>query len=195
MIILKIKDKGLYVEIPNVTPFRTPAEVDISHTSMHLVASKLQAQGINQFEIISDTRGKEKKYNQDDFMDRAAQVQKVRSQEKRIKALEKKIQDLVKQIPSQNSEKEEQINKKLDSITELLLKQSQNPQVIIQQEQERKTSYETKKMKKEPVEEKEFFVPKADIKGFSTKGSSTKTTERDETDVDSIVDLLSNLDK
>ena len=67
MIILKIKQKGLYIEIPGITPFRTPAHVNITHVSIHLVASKLQAQGISNFEIVSDTKGKEKRYTEKDF--------------------------------------------------------------------------------------------------------------------------------
>ena len=68
MIILKINQKGHFIEIPGITPFRTPVEVDITNISIPLVASKLTAQGVEHYEIISDTIGKEKRYTQKDFM-------------------------------------------------------------------------------------------------------------------------------
>ena len=67
MLILKITEKGHYIEIPGMPPFRSPVEANISHVSINLVVSRLQTQGIKKFEIVSDTKGKETVLTQNDF--------------------------------------------------------------------------------------------------------------------------------
>jgi len=67
MVILKIKEKGYYVTIPGITPFRTPAEVDITSIGLPIVVSTLHSNGIDKFEIVSDTPGKKASYTQKDF--------------------------------------------------------------------------------------------------------------------------------
>jgi hypothetical protein len=67
MVILKIKEKGYYITIPGITPFRTPAEVDITSSSLPIVVSTLRSNGIEKFEIVSDTPGKKATYTQKDF--------------------------------------------------------------------------------------------------------------------------------
>ena len=76
MVILKIIEKGHYIEIPGMPPFRTPVEANITHISINLVVSKLQSQGIKTFEIISDTKGKESVLTQRDFIQQNKQPKK-----------------------------------------------------------------------------------------------------------------------
>ena len=50
---LKIKDKGLMVEIPGLPPTRTPADIDISKLDLNLVITNLRKHGINNYKIVS----------------------------------------------------------------------------------------------------------------------------------------------
>jgi len=197
MIILKIKEKGLYIEIPGITPFRTPAEVNITHVSIPLVASKLQSQGIFKYEIISDTKGKEKKYTNKDF------VKKKRienSPEERISALENLILNLIDKIPSNQNNNEEQINKKLDQIEKLIKKQPKqkivkwtpDPEFITK---DKDVIKKNSNLKTNP-EIEEIFIPTVNVDVMKIKGDSSKiTTEQDNADIDEAADLLSQIGK
>ena len=53
MLILKIKEKGLFVEIPGALPTRTPAEIDISKCNLSAVDMYLRKNGIKNYQILS----------------------------------------------------------------------------------------------------------------------------------------------
>ena len=54
MVKLLIKTKGMFINIPGLIPFRTPAEVDITKVNINLVISELKKNGIERYRIISD---------------------------------------------------------------------------------------------------------------------------------------------
>jgi hypothetical protein len=54
MVKLLIKTKGMFINIPGLIPFRTPAEVDITKVNINLVVSELKKNGIEKYKIISD---------------------------------------------------------------------------------------------------------------------------------------------
>jgi len=53
MLKLIIKEKGMFINIPGVAEFRTPAEIDISKLNINSVISELKKNGINKYQIIS----------------------------------------------------------------------------------------------------------------------------------------------
>ena len=53
MIILKIKQRGLFIEIPGSSPTRTPAEIDITKCNIMVVDTYLRKLGITDYEILS----------------------------------------------------------------------------------------------------------------------------------------------
>ncbi len=190
MLILKIKQKGMFIEIPGLSPFRTPAEANISHVSMHLVVSKLKEQGIKKFEIISDSKGKEKVLTQRDFVVDKKPKKKQEDYEERFNKLEKLLGQLVNNQSNPPSNKE-QITNKLSSIEKLLKKKQKTKVVHVTQ---KKTAAKT--IEREPVVEEleDTFIPEIDLEGLEMKGTaSRKTIKQDKTDIDDSADLLSRI--
>jgi len=188
MIILKINQKGHFIEIPGITPFRTPADVDITNVSIPLVASKLTAQGVEHYEIISDTIGKEKRYTQKDFMSKKKIVQ---DQGARIDKLEHMLEKVLTNLPGNTIKTEEQINKKLDLIEKLIQSQPKIKERII-------TTIESTtkgKKKKDPDINKELFIPTVDVGNMQISGDTKQLTKQKYSDLDSAADLLANIGK
>jgi len=192
MIILKITEKGQYIEIPGMSPFRTPAEANISHVSINLVVSRLQAQGIKKFQIISDTKGKETVLNQNDFnVNKTPKKAKDNDYEKRFNQLEALITNLVKKQSDPPSD-QEQITNKLSSIEELLKKKTTTKVIHVT---EKKSGVTADKKSEPKVEElDETFIPEIDLGGLHVQGkSSKKSLEQDNADIDDSADLLSRI--
>lgn len=53
MVKLFIKTKGLFINIPGLTPFRTPVEIDITKLNLNTVISELKKNGIIDYKIVS----------------------------------------------------------------------------------------------------------------------------------------------
>jgi len=185
MIILKIYHKGLLIEIPGITPFRTPAEVDITNIGASLVVIHLRSQGISDYEIIAGQKlPKPKKEKIPEPL--IVPVQKNTDEQlERIVNLEKLLETLIEKIPSNTSSNSEQINKKLDVIEEL-----------IQSKPSEKIYVTEGKPSKEPMVDEELFIPEVNIGEMKIKGGSSKTTTKhDKSDIDSAADLLSKMEK
>lgn len=184
MIILKIYHKGLLIEIPGVTPFRTPAEVDITNVGASLVVTHLRAQGISNYEIVVGVKQtKPKTITEPKIV--PVEVEKTNEQLERISNLEKLLEKLIEKIPSNTSNNSEQINKKLDVI-EGLIQSKPSEKVYVTEE----------RTKKEPVVDEEIFIPDVDIGKMKISSSSSKTTtKQNKSDIDSAADLLSKIGK
>lgn len=201
MLILKISDKGHYIEIPGMAPFRTPVEANISHVSINLVVSKLQAQGIKKFEIVSDTKGKEKILTQNDFAvekkpKKSKEVKQNEKYEERINKLETMIAKLVEKQGGNESSNQEQITNKLSSIEKLLMNQSTQKVIHVTEKKESKKPIKRKVKKKEPVVEEmdNVFIPSINTDGMKIKGGeSRKTIKQDKRDIDDSADMLSRI--
>lgn len=53
MIKLIVSKPGLFLRIPNISPFRTPAEVDVTGKDLNMINSYLRNNGILDYKIIS----------------------------------------------------------------------------------------------------------------------------------------------
>ena len=191
MIILRIKKKGLFIEIPGMSPFRTPAEANISHVSIPLVVSTLKAQGITKFEIISDTKGKEQVLTHKDFLVKKKEIKEYKKEdyEGRFNKLESLMNKLLQKPVSDTSLNKEQITKRLYSIEELLKRKEPTRVIHV-------TKDESKEVDKEPkVEELEdTFIPEIDLEGLELKGEASQASiEQDKLDIDDSADLLSRI--
>lgn len=195
MIILKITEKGHFIEIPGMAPFRTPVEANISHVSINLVVSKLQAQGIKKFEIISDTKGKETVLTQKDFNveNKSPKKKKNEDYEKRFNKLEALVTRLLVKQESDKNPNQEQITNKLSSIEKLLKKQTTTKVIHVTEE----TKKDKKKKKKTPVVEEmleDTFIPEINVEGMKIQGGeSRKTIKQDKQDIDDSADMLSRI--
>lgn len=187
MIILKIYHKGLLIEIPGVTPFRTPAEVDITNIGASLVVSHLRLQDISNYEIVAGEKQTNHITPKEPKIDHI-QKEKTDEQLERINNLEKLLEKLIEKIPSNTSNNSEQINKKLDVIEGLIQSKSSEKIYVAKTIEER--------TKKEPVVDEEIFIPDVDIGKMKISGGSSKTTtKQNKLDIDSAADLLSKIGK
>jgi len=182
MVILRIKEKGYMIEIPGVSPFRTPADVNITHISIPLAVSVLNSQGIEKFEIISDTPGKEQVFTEKDFKEPDAITSKMNG---RLKKLEGMIKKLLKKEASDLTSNQEQITDKLKKLEVL--------STAILESSERMSSHEGDPNIEE-LDTLDTFIPDIDIKGSKMKGKSGKKVfKKDKEDTDENANLLASL--
>ena len=66
MIILTIKQPGLYIRLPGIPPFRTPAKVDITKMNMNILEAELKRSGVEEYEIKKKAGFKVRKQVVDD---------------------------------------------------------------------------------------------------------------------------------
>jgi len=184
MLILKIKQKGLYIELPGLLPTRSPADIDITRCNLSTVDVYLRKNGITNYEISSsdDQIVKQKELKIED----SSIDQKVIN--KRFSKLEKMVTQLLEKEQAHPSKNREQITDKLDKI-EILTKKilHKEPQVV-------KETIKTKKFKEPEIEElDDIFIPAINTSKMKLKGASKKTVKRETHDIDDSADLLSRI--
>jgi len=195
MLILKIKDKGMYLEIPGTLPTRSPAEIDISKCDLISVSTYLRKQGIKNYQILSLSgddakirRGLPAPKMQDASID-----QKVIN--KRFTRLEEMVEQLLQKQVGNDDQKSEQITDKLKNLEELA-KKLLDKEPVIQRvvEVSSKSQPKTKKKPEPKIEELEdTFIPSIDVSNMKMKGGSKKTIKQDKMDLDDSADLLSRI--
>lgn len=194
MIKLKVKEKGNMIQIPGIAPFRTPAEIDISHVKLHLVVSSLNSSGINDYEIIAKEDKKEIVYTKDDF-ELPRKVEESHPDlddiNERFNKIEGILKNLVKKATSKKSLPEEQITNKLIALEELSKK-------ILEKESVKEIVYTSSKDSSGgPVIEDlddDLYVPEIYIDDMELKGSASETVGKVD-DVEEAADMLSRLKK
>ena len=95
MITLKIKDRGLYIDIVGASPARSPAEIDITKCSLMAVDSCLRNMGVKEYEIISIDH-KLKSKNKSVISKQSYNKKNTKNINQRFYKLEKKVEDLLK---------------------------------------------------------------------------------------------------
>ena len=199
MLILKIRERGLYLEIPGLIPTRTPADIDITKCNLTLISAYLRKNGIKNYEIVSVSEDKHKETimtsSTPDVKDSSIN-QKVLNQ--RFTRLEKLVQSLVEKEAGKDELNKEQITDKLETLEllarQLLSKKSSDTVITIGNENS------TKKQKNisDDVEIEELdapFIPSIDVSNMKMKSSSSskKKIKQDKMDLDDSADLLSRL--
>lgn len=192
MLILKIKQKGLYVEIPGALPTRTPADIDITRCNLSAVDMYLRRTGITDYQIASSSKSDPIMPKPPQMKDGSIDQQVIN---KRFSQLEKMIEQLVEKQQANKPKNSEQITDKLDKL-EALSKQilEKNPDIVdrVVQVSNKKS---TKRFKDEPVIEEldSKFIPSIDISKMKMKGGAKKTVKQDKSDIDDSADLLSRI--
>jgi hypothetical protein len=192
MLILKIKEKGMYVEIPGALPTRTPAEIDISRCNLSAVDMYLRKSGIKNYQILSvDSEGKVTIPKPVHMKDASLNQKTIN---KRFSHLEKMVAQLLDKNRDDRNKNSEHITDKLDKLEllaqKLLEKEPKIVERVVKVERNGK-----KKFEDEPeIEELDAkFIPKIDTSKMKLKGGSKKTVKQDKFDIDDSADLLSRI--
>jgi uncharacterized protein YehS (DUF1456 family) len=189
MILLKIQDKGMMVDIPGTKKVRSPVEIDITKIDINFVTMYLRKQGIENYRIVSDIdKGvKEvlptgnitlKKKKDDGWKDNI---------ESRFGRLESLIINFLGKKESKPTVNSEQITNKLKKLEKL------SEEIIRKQTLGIPISKEDDGPKIEELDD--TFIPEIDIEGMTMKGSTIKTLQSDSEDADEAADLLSSIVK
>lgn len=188
MLILKIKEKGLYLEIPGSKPTRTPADIDITKCDMGIVSMYLKRAGIINYEISSSTERKPLFQKQKPEVKGEPQKDNTNVNQ-RFKKIENMVTELVNDKNRVNNDlNSEQITNKLDKLESLTRKLLDKKPEVVHVEKS------SGKYKKEPkIEELDAFIPDIDISDMKMKSGSKQTIEQDSSDIDDSVDLLSRI--
>jgi hypothetical protein len=192
MIILKIRERGLYLEIPGLKATRTPVEVDITKCNLSLISVYLRKQGITDYEIYSKS---DDKHEKEEINIEEIEIPSVDKQSinKRFSKLENMMSRLLQKEQGNDSSNSEQINRKLETLERIALKLLEKDPLVVQGSTE---EVKIKKKIAEPeIEElEETFIPSIDTSKMKMKGSSSKTkTTSNKMDIDDSVDLLSRI--
>jgi hypothetical protein len=183
-LILKIKEKGFYINIPGGSPARSPVDLDISKIDLNLVLSYLRSSGIKDFSILSKSDLGEKEIKSKDIFEKKEKGKlnvDTKEVEKRLDRLENLLGKLLNK--KDDGVSKDQIKNKLDFL-EVLIKNINISEQNIQ----------TKLVKKEPeIEELDTFIPEINVNGLSMKGESSNSILQNENDVDESANLLSKL--
>jgi len=193
MLILKIKEKGLYIEIPGALPSRTPAEIDISKCNLAIVDTYLRKNGITNYQILSVSQYENPILKPPKIED-ASMDQKLINQ--RFSNLEKMMAELLEKQQATKSEKSEQITDKLNNLERLATKILESePKVVEKAATKSVKTNAIKNKKKEPdIEELEnTYIPSINISNMKIKSGSKKTIKQNNVDFDDSADLLSRI--
>jgi len=188
MITLRVKDKGLLIEIPGITPFRTPAKMNITNIKLPFIIKILNNLGVQDYEIVSREGDKENIYTKKDFEKPKKKKNKDLS---KINERFNKIEELLYVLAKKESNKnipEEQITNKLNSLEELSKR-------ILQKEIVREIVYTSSKDYKTPIVEEldeDPFIPSIDLSEMKLRGSSSETLGEID-GAEEAADLLSRL--
>ncbi len=179
---LIIKEKGRFVEIPGVSSFRTPAEVDVTKVKLSILIQSLHSCGINNYELISTNKKGEVIYTEEDFnLPEKKQDSKIDS---RLDKLEGLLLKLVSRGSGQKVASSEQITKRLNKIEGMIRK----GQKIVYHEIPHGSP------KVEELEDQ--FIPEIDVSEMEISGKVTEVIDKkSEKEIIDSADLLSNLTK
>jgi len=173
---LVIKEKGKYIQIPGIAPFRTPASVRINKSNLPLVLQVLHKCAVSDFEIVPD-----------DNTEPITETQPIKNKKDpeindRLDRLESLLTTLVSKNISQKSNNSEQITNRLGRI-ERILKTSD------------RFDLDDIGIGKPRVEEMEDqYIPEIDLSDMKLSGKSIEVVDKKSNkDVDDAVDLLSSL--
>jgi len=188
MLILKIMEKGLYLEIPGLLPTRTPAEINITKCDLSLVSTYLRKNGITKYQILSESESGKNSQSKIPNMKDSSLNQRVIN--KRFTRLEQMMQQLIEKELGNDEPNSEQITDKLDNLEGIvtkILKTKPVTQVID------RTGKPIKTDEPEIEELEDKFIPKIDTSNLKIKGKSKKSVKKDEIDLDDSADLLSRI--
>jgi len=180
---LIIKEKGMYIDIPGLSPFRTPAEVDVTKVKLSLLIQSLHSCGIVNYEIISTDKKGQRIYTEEDFQI-PEKKQKDTELNDRLDRVENLLLKLVSGGPSQKTNNSEQITNRLNRI-EMMIRKGQK---IIYHKDEINDSPRIEEL------DNDQFIPDINVIDMEISGNTTEVVaKKSDKEIDDAVDLLTNL--
>lgn len=190
MIKLNVKERGHVVTIPGITPFRTPAKVDITKLRMPLVIATLNNLGINNYEIVASQGEERKVFTKKDFETKPKRKEQDLSKiNERFNKLENMMYALLSKKQSNNFSSEEQITNKLRELEQLSKK-------ILEKEAVKEIVYTSSEERKGPIIEElddEKYIPDIDLTELELKGGTSSKKIGDVEGAEEAADMLSRL--
>jgi hypothetical protein len=193
MITLHIREKGHLIDIPGMSPFHTPAKVDISKGDVRTIVGYLNVCNITDYDIIASKDGSREVYNAKDFNPVRTQVKKKVKQkqpdkklEKRMKRMERMIEKLSEKPVGDSTKNVEQTTNQTDLMQSQILDAIKNLNVG--------GSNANEKRDKESIEDEVApFIPEIDTKGMKIRNKGKHKTVKKDEDTDDAADALSKL--
>jgi hypothetical protein len=179
MLTLKITEKGHYIDLPGMAPFRTPADINVSKIPLNVLIMKLKVYDITEYEIVSKLGDQKIVYKKEE-------LEKIK--EKDLNKIDKKF----------TKHFDKRLNK-LENMIKGLMKPQPKPEVNINLNKEQIKNAVSELLdqpinKKLEDEEEDMFIPPVNIDGMKLKSSEHTIIKQDENLEDS-ADLLSEIQK
>jgi len=187
MILLKIKELGMTVDLPGMAPVRSPVEIDITKMDTRLVMLYLAKAGIKKFEIISaeDQIKKETR-------PRVVKTQKTKEKEEktneidsRIDKIERVLTMLAEKSISDKDSNKEQIIKKLEKLEKKIGDNHSAPIIL----------HKSPIAGEPDIEDIDSFIPDVDISDLKMKSSDNIQKVKQDEGLDDAADALAGLMK
>jgi len=192
MIILRIKEKGHLIDIPNRPPFRTPAEIDISKGDIRAIVGYLKVYNIQDYEIIASTKDTKEIYKAEDFNPpKKKAIEKAKKKPKQNKKLEKRVDRMEKILEKLYEKTSDDSGKNVEQINDL----EQFRKDILGAINKINVVNVPEKTVSEEVEDESVqpFIPEIDTEGMKIRSQGKHKTLKRDTDTDDAADALSKL--
>jgi hypothetical protein len=188
MLILKIKQKGLYVEIPGTLPSRTPVEIDITKCNISIVDAYLRKNGITNYQIMSSANEIKVDPQPPKIEDSSIDQRLINKRFTNLEKMMLKLLEKQQANPTQNSEQITDKLEKLEALTNKILRKNKensikDPRTII-----KRTNDEP-----EIQELDDTFIPSINTSKMKIKSASKKAIKQNKHDIDDSADLLSRI--
>jgi len=172
MLKLIIKTKGLFINIPGVPPFRTPAEIDITKLNLNIITSELKKNGIASWKIIS------------------GETEIIEPHPKKVKDTTSTTENII------NIDKQDEVLDKLNKIEKRLndfLNGDKFVLATVNNTINDNKQIKTKKVKEDEVDD---FIPSINLNNLTLKGrKKVGTTIKEETNYQSSAENLKKYKK
>ncbi len=174
MIILKIKQPGLFIRLTGLPPIRTPAEINITKCDLNVILSELRTYDIDNFEIIKSPKQETKQSAQKPTINNI----KIKEDNNINIQDNKKINDMIERF---------------DNIEKLLSK------ILDQKEIANERPYNSDQKvsnKKKETKTEEMFIPSVSSDGLKTSGNFFKESlSKEKDDLEESAKFLSSIYK
>jgi len=175
---LKITEKGHYIDLPGMAPFRTPANINVSKIPLNVLILKLKVYDIHGYEIISELGDQKIVYKKEE-LEKIKEKDLNKMDKKYVKHFDKrlnKLENMIKQLVVPESKSEVNINLDKEQIKNVVSELLNQP------------------IKEVEDEEEDMFIPPVNTNGMKLKSSEHTIIKQDENLEDS-ADLLSEIQK
>jgi hypothetical protein len=179
MLTLKITEKGHFINLPGMAPFRTPANINVSKIPLNVLIMKLKVYDITEYEIVSELGDQKIVYKKEE-LEKIKEKDLHKMDKKYVKHFDKrlnKLENMIKGLMKPQPEPEVNINLNKEQIKNVITEMLDQP------------------IKKEvDIEEDEIFIPPVNIDGMTLK-SSEHTIIKQKENLEDSADLLSEIQK